>query len=169
VKVAIRADQPGDAPAVREINEQAFGGPQEARIVDALRGAIGAISLVAESGDRLVGHILFTPIAVEPPVSGRRFAGLGPMAVRPDHQRRGIGGQLVRAGLDECRRLGYAAVVVIGHPEYYPRFGFVPGDTRGLQYEHPVPREAFMVLELETGALAGCAGVVRYPPQFDVA
>jgi len=88
------------------------------------------------------------------------------MAVRPELQRLGVGSALVRVGLEECRRRGYSVVVVVGHPEYYPRFGFVPADTRGLQHEQPVPREAFMLLELETGALDSRAGTVRYRPEF---
>ena len=88
------------------------------------------------------------------------------MSVRPEHQRAGIGSELVRAGLDECRRRGYAAVVLVGHPEFYPRFGFVPGHTKGLECEFPVPPEVFMALELKVGALAGVAGLVRYRPEF---
>jgi len=89
------------------------------------------------------------------------------MSVRPEYQRVGVGGQLVRTGLEECRRRGYSAVVVVGHPEYYPRFGFVPAETKGLECEFLVPREAFMVLELEAGALSRLAGVVRYRPEFN--
>lgn len=164
--VSVRPEQPGDASGVREVNELAFGRPQEARLVDALRGSADAISLVATVDDRVVGHILFTPVGIEPPPGDLRVAGLAPMAVRPERQRSGVGGRLVRAGLEECRRCGYGAVVVVGHSEYYPRFGFVPAHTRGLDYEAPVPREAFMVNELATGALAGHAGVVRYRPEF---
>src|SRR5512134_1693331 len=97
--------------------------------------------------DQVVGHILFTPVSLEPPVPVR-IAGLAPMAVRPEHQRSGIGGQLIRAGLDACRGNGYSAVVVLGHPEYYPRFGFAPGHTFGLVCEFPCPPEAFMAIEL---------------------
>jgi putative acetyltransferase len=88
------------------------------------------------------------------------------MAVHPDHQRSGIGGQLIRAGLEECRRNGYAAVVVLGHPEYYPKFGFEPAHTFGVTCEFPSPPEAFMAIELEAGALSGIRGLVRYLPQF---
>jgi putative acetyltransferase len=166
MNISIRPERPGDADDIREVNERAFGGSDEARIVDALRGAADVISLVATADERVVGHILFTPVTVDPPAAGVRVAGLGPMAVRPEYQRRGVGSQLVRVGIEECRRLGYAAVVVVGHPEYYPRFGFVRAGARGLVYEHPVPREAFMVLELKTGALDGRIGVVRYRPEF---
>jgi putative acetyltransferase len=165
MKVSVRLEEPRDVADVRETNEQAFGAPLEARLVDSLRGSADSISLVATVDDRVIGHILFTPVSIEPPVSVR-VAGLAPMSVRPEYQRAGIGGQLVRAGIEECRRRGYSAVVLVGHPAYYPRFGFVPADTKGLECEFPVPREAFMVIELEADALVGVAGVVRYRPEF---
>jgi len=165
VSLSIRVEQPGDVDGIRETNARAFGAPLEAALVDALRGCDGYLSLVATSHDRIVGHILFTPVSIEPPVD-RRIAGLAPMAVHPAHQRSGIGGQLIRAGLEECRRHGYSAVVVLGHPDYYPRFGFVPANTFGLTCEFPSPPEAFMAIELEAGALSGAGGLVRYLPQF---
>jgi putative acetyltransferase len=163
--ISIRVEQPGDADGVRETNQKAFGSPLEARLVDALRTSSDYLSLVATIDGRVVGHILFTPVTIEPPVD-RRIAGLAPMAVRPEHQRSGIGGQLIRAGLAECRRQGYSAVVVLGHPEYYPRFGFVPAHTFGLRCEFPSPPEAFMATELERDALRRIRGLVRYLAQF---
>jgi putative acetyltransferase len=163
--LGVRFERPGDEAGVRETNELAFGEPLEARLVDALRGIPDYLSLVATIDERVVGHILFTPVTIEPSVD-RRVAGLAPMAVRPDHQRAGIGGQLIRAGLEECRRRGYSAVVVLGHPEYYPRFGFAPAHTFGLTCEFPSPPEAFMAIELESDALSGIGGLVRYLPQF---
>jgi len=165
VNVSVRIEQPGDADGVRDTNAQAFGEPLEARLVDALRSASDYLSLVATIDDRVVGHILFTPVTIEPPVD-RRIAGLAPMAVRPEYQRAGIGGQLIRAGLEQCRRNGYSAVVVLGHPEYYPRFGFIPAHTFGLTCEFPSTPEAFMALELEANALNGIRGLVRYHPEF---
>lgn len=170
--IDVRLEQPGDAAGIREANEQAFGESTEARLVDALRAAAHAgvatasyLSLVATIDERVVGHILFTPVTIDPPVD-RRIAGLAPMAVRPDHQRSGVGSRLVLAGLDECRRAGYSAVVVLGHPEYYPRFGFIPAHTFGLTCEFPSPPEAFMARELEAGALKEARGLVRYLPAF---
>ncbi len=167
IQVSIRFEQPRDGAEVHTVNEQAFGRPQEAQLVDALRALPDSLSLVATAGDRVIGHILFTPVTLEPPRAGLHVAGLAPMAVQPGFQRQGIGSQLVRGGLEACRRQGYTAVVVVGHPKYYPRFGFVPAHTQGLEYEHPVPREAFMVIELDSGTLAGYSGVVRYRPEFD--
>ena len=163
--IGVRLEQPGDEAGIRETNELAFGEPLEARLVDTLRETADYLSLVATIDGAVVGHILFTPVTIDPPVD-RRIAGLAPMAVRPEHQRSGIGGQLIRAGLEECRRTGYSAVVVLGHPEYYPRFGFVPAHTFGLTCEFPSPPEAFMALELESAALNGIRGLVRYRPVF---
>jgi putative acetyltransferase len=163
--VQIRLELPDDEFAVRETNEQAFGTPAEATLVDRLRGSPDSVSLVATIASRIVGHVLFTPINIEPPAPVR-VAGLAPMAVRPEHQRSGIGSQLVRAGLDYCRDHGYSAVVVVGHPEFYPRFGFTRASAKGLTCEFPVPDEVFMAIELNPGALAEVRGLVRYRPEF---
>ena len=163
---SIRPEESGDAADVRRVNEEAFGSSLEADIVESLRNRPGAISLVATIDGRIGGHILFTPVTLEPPTPGLRLGALGPMAVRPDLQRQGIGTHLVRSGLHECSRTGYAGVVLVGHPDFYPRFGFRPGAVFGLRCEFPVPDDVFMVMELEAGALAGVAGLVRYPPEF---
>ena len=163
----ILTERQGDAPAVRQINELAFPDPLEADLVDALRGTEEIISLVATIDDRVLGHIMFTTVRVTPADPALRVAGLGPMAVHPAFQRQGIGGALIRAGLDACRQRGYGAVVVVGHPEYYPRFGFMPAHWLGLKYEHDdVPEQAFMVLELTPGVLTGAPAVVRYRREF---
>jgi putative acetyltransferase len=161
----IRPEESLDTDAVRIVNERAFGQPAEAALVDALRGVTGAISLVATIDARVVGHIFFTPVqvGVGPTVPA---VGLAPMAVLPEFQRQGIGSQLVRAGLDACRSQEHGVVVVVGHPTFYPRFGFVPASTVGLECEYDVPPEAFMVLELRPGALALTRGVVRYRAEF---
>ena len=165
--IVVRPEQPGDEAGIRRVNDQAFGQRDESQIVDAVRAAGGfPISLVAVHGSTIVGHILFTPVSIESNGLRPRASGLGPMAVSPDVQRQGIGSRLVESGLQECRRLGYQVVVVIGHPQYYPRFGFRPGRTFGLRSEFDVPDEVFMVLELTPGALGDAGGVVRYLPEF---
>lgn len=164
--VTIRREEPGDVDQVRRVNERAFERPSEAALVDAIRHSPGAASLVALVDDRVAGHILFTAVRVEGVEASGSGVGLAPMAVLPEYQRRGIGSQLVRAGLDICRSRGYTFVVVVGHPEYYPRFGFAQGSTRRLECEFAVPPEAFMVLELQAGALEHARGVVRYRPEF---
>ena len=164
--ITVRREQPEDADYVRRVNERAFGRPNEAALVDAVREAADTLSLVAVVGHQVVGHILFTAVWIERMDRTTAAIGLGPLAVLPEHQRRGVGSALVRAGLDACRRLGHAVVVVLGHPEYCQRFGFVPASGKGIRYEYPVPSEAFMVLELRTGAVARSGGVVTYRPEF---
>jgi len=168
IEVAIRPEQSGDVIAVRQVNERAFGTPAEANLVDALRGTGGSISLVATMAERVVGHIMFTPVTLDR-AADVRVAGLAPMAVLPEHQRAGVGAHLIRAGLAACRDERYAAVVVVGHPEYYPRFGFAPAHAYGLQCEFPVPSEAFMVAVLDAQVLPHLTGVVRYRPEFAAA
>lgn len=154
--------------AVRRINELAFGQPGEANLVDALRlAAHPYISLVAvDEHEEIIGHIFFSPVTIEANDSAALVMGLAPMAVLPERQRQGIGSLLVREGLKECRRLGSHVVVVLGHPEYYPRFGFIPASRKGLHCEYPVADEVFMVAELEPDALSGMSGLVKYHPEF---
>ncbi|MHC4302009.1 MAG: GNAT family N-acetyltransferase [Planctomycetota bacterium] len=162
-----RPEQTGDEAAIRGLNEQAFGQPDEANLVDALRkrGAV-VLSMVATDNDQVIAHVLFTKATVTEADSQFRTLGLGPMAVLPSYQRKGIGSRLLRSALDKCRELDYDAVVVIGHPEFYPRFGFVPARLKGIRCEFDVPDEAFMLLELREDALAGRTGLVRYQPEF---
>ena len=166
-ELTIRLELPGDTPGIRAVNERAFGQPDEAALVDAVRArGERSISLVAVDGERPVGHILFTPVTIQGPDCAHEVVGLAPMAVDPDCQRRGIGSRLVARGLDRCRESGYHIAVVLGHPTYYPRFGFVPARRHGIRFELDVPDDAFMVLELDPGALAGCTGVARYAKEF---
>lgn len=161
----VRPEGPDDARAVRAVNVAAFPTSEEADIVDALRAAHAVLlSLVAEEDSVVIGHILFSPVAIDRPGASTVAAGLAPMAVVPPHQRRGIGGLLVAAGLDALRIAGERAVVVVGHPAYYPRFGFIPAASFGLRWEGGHD-EAFFAIELIPGALAG-VGVVRYRPEF---
>ncbi|MCX5866743.1 MAG: N-acetyltransferase [Proteobacteria bacterium] len=163
----IRKEKPEDFAAVRRVNELAFGQPAEATLVEALRGAGQAmLSLVALENDRVVGHILFSPVTITGASGPDQVLGLAPMAVLPERQKSGVGTLLVKTGLDECWRLGYRAVVVLGHPDYYPRFGFVPAGRFGLNCEYDAPEEAFMALELEPGALGSRGGTVKFHPEF---
>ncbi len=166
----IRPERATDVEAIGTLNQLAFGTPLEATLVDALRReATGLVSLVAEDNGVIVGHILFSPVTLAPvtgPGINLALAGLGPMAVTPLRQRAGIGSALVQRGLDRCRQHGYAAVVVLGHPEFYPRFGFVPASRFRLTCEYDVPDEVFMALELVAGALPQTGGMIRYHPAF---
>lgn len=163
----VRAELPGDEVAIARVNDAAFNQADESRIIEAIRQAGHSnISLVALGGSEVVGHILFTPVVVESVESGARVMGLGPMSVLPALQRQGIGSRLVQEGLGECARTGCQAVVVVGHPEFYPRFGFRPASPYGLRCEYSVPDDVFMALELVPGVLAGCSGLVRYLSEF---
>ncbi|MGH9896302.1 MAG: GNAT family N-acetyltransferase [bacterium] len=164
----IRPEKPSDTAGIRYLNEEAFGRPLEARLVDTLRsrGRI-MLSLVAVRDDHVVGHISFSPVTVETEKETLTVAGLAPMAIAPTLQRQGIGSLLVKAGLDGCRKAGLAGVVVLGHPDYYPRFGFVPASNYGIRSEYAVPEGVFMAIELRAGALH--AGLAKYVPEFELA
>lgn len=163
----IRKELPEDVSQVRNINFSAFDTKAEANLVDVLRSSgISIISLVAEKEGELIGHILFSPVILECGSENISVAGLAPMAVLPEWQNRGVGSKLVEEGLRQCQEAGYDAVVVLGHPEYYPRFGFVPSIKYGIKSEFDVPNEVFMVKELKDGALTNCAGSIKYNEVF---
>jgi putative acetyltransferase len=167
VTVAIRPERPADAEAVRLVTVLAFGQPDEARIVDRLRERAPVhLGLVASDGESIVGHILFTPVPLRSGERTHTVVALAPMSVLPAWQRRGVGAALVHEGLAACRAAGHDVVVVVGHPEYYPRFGFVPARPLGLTSEPAFADEAFMVAELTPGALRGRRGVIVYGPEF---
>lgn len=167
--IEIRNETPDDLPAVREVNERAFGGPREAALVDMLRSANKAlISLVALDQGRIVGHILFSSVTVAEAPANFRGVGLAPMSVLPEFQNKGIGSRLVREGLEACKREGYHAVVVLGHTRFYPRFGFLRAKDHGLDNEYNAT-DAFMVLDLREGVLGKIRGLVKYAPEFSEA
>jgi putative acetyltransferase len=164
----IRAEAPGDAPAVFAVQAAAFGRPDEARLVDALRGTVErAVSHVAVRDGRVVGHVLVTPVRIET-ARGRtpECGGLAPLGVEPALQGRGIGGALVRAALAGARELGWPAVFLLGSPVYYGRFGFELAAPRGLHYESHAFDAGFQVHVLLPGALDGIRGFVRYADAF---
>ncbi|HNQ24495.1 MAG TPA: N-acetyltransferase [Phycisphaerae bacterium] len=168
--LTIRGEQPADYDAIDHVNRTAFGQEIEPRLVRDLRAQPEfdpELSLVAEEAGRIVGHILFTPLRIEGDGITHTVQTLAPLAVVPQRQRQGVGTQLTWAGLEACRRKGHVVVVVVGHPWYYPRFGFEPARTHGLEAPFPVPDEAFMVRELVAGALARVRGMIRLSPPFD--
>jgi putative acetyltransferase len=166
--LVLRDEVEGDRAAIDAVNRAAFGGPDEAELVDALRAA-GALvlSLVAVADGELVGHIAFSPVTIAGGGGSTPAIGLAPLAVAPGWQRRGVGTRLIAEGLDRLRAAGHRAVVVLGHPEYYPRLGFSKASGFGLRWGHPAPDEACMALELVPGGLAGVEGVVRFREEFD--
>lgn len=168
--VIVRFETPADAEGVRIVNERAFGQPLEADLVERLRHSCpDALSLVAD--DRgVVGHIMFTPVSIRTRERHVDGMGLAPMAVMPYRQRQGIGSLLVHHGLDLLRARGCPFVVVVGHPEYYPRFGFEPASRHGLACPWAgIPEAAFMVAILDPAAMTGMSGVVAYRDEFNEA
>jgi putative acetyltransferase len=164
--MVIREERQGDAGRIRGVNLAAFQTSTEADLVDVLRRrATPLVSLVAEDDAGVIGHVMFSPATLDSE-PGLTLMGLAPMAVVPSRQRQGVGSSLVREGLERCRQLNVAAVVVLGHPAYYPRFGFVPAVRLCLRSEYEVPEEAFMVRELRDGVLTGRSGTIRYHPVF---
>jgi len=164
--IEIRPIQPQDRAAIHHVHRQAFNGPNEAHLVELLHDRNKALgSLVAVLNDQIVGHILFSAVSFDPAQLQLKVAGLAPLAVLPKYQKQGIGSQLIVEGLEMCRDAGYDAVVVLGHPEYYPRFGFVRASDYGLGNEYGAD-DAFMVIELKQDALKNVKAIVKYQPEF---
>jgi putative acetyltransferase len=162
--VIVRRREASDDDAIRRLNDAAFGGTAEAKLISDLRTVgLAEVELVAAEPADIVGHILFSPLSVTVERRAVRALALAPMAVAPRRQRGGIGSALVRASLDQAHRQHWQAVIVLGHPHFYPRFGFSVAIAANL--EAPFRGEAFMALELVPGALAGC-GRVTYPVAF---
>jgi putative acetyltransferase len=164
VSIEIREERPDDMAAVRELNRRAFGQDQESNIVDALRANGAALlSLVATMDDRVVGHIIYSSLSIGDNVSG---AALGPMAVLPEHQRQGIGSKLIEAGNRKLKDAGCPFIIVVGHADYYPRFGFRPASEHGIKCEWDVPDDVFMLLVLDQAKMEGVSGLATYRHEF---
>ena len=162
----LRPEMPGDAESIRRVNEAAFEGPAEADLVEALgAGGFTLVSLVAVEVHAVVGHILFSRLRIESAEAVVDAVALAPLAVLPAFQGRGIGSALVREGLEKCRQAGESIVVVVGHPAFYPRFGFSQALTARLESQYA--GESFMALELQPSALASVSGAVVYAPPFN--
>ena len=166
----VRPETEEDHAAISEINELAFGQKNEGELIERLRKTehfIPELSLVAVSGDRRVGHILFYPVLIRDGKEPHASLALAPIAVHPDCQRKGVGVRLVQEGISVAKQLGYNSVVVVGHPEYYPMFGFKPASKWDIKAPFEVPDEAFLALELNDGALKDVSGTVEYPEEFN--
>jgi len=159
----IRREQPQDIPEIHQVNIRAFGQKKEALVVDKLRKNCNSIlSLVAFTDDKVVGHVLFSPAVIEGKHGRLVGMGLAPLAVLPEYQRKGIGTQLMQTGISRIKEGGCPYIIVIGHPEYYARFGFEQAGRFGISSEWAVPDEAFMILMLDKKAMNGITGVARY-------
>jgi putative acetyltransferase len=166
MRMNIRHEHPEDLGAIYQVNAEAFGRDAEAQLVARLRtGGKAVLSLVAVVDRAIIGHLLFSPVTIAG--ASVRALGLAPLAVLPERQRSGVGTQLTRQGLAMCRDQGWDVVVVLGHREYYPRFGFAPAHRFGLRCEYDAPAESFMALEVRPGALGPSVDrLVRYAPEF---
>ena len=166
MSVVIRPERMKDFDRIDEINRLAFNDEFEVKLVRNLRASVDFttdLSLVAQLDEELVGHILFSPIQITG-FTPQLALALAPMSVVPKHQDKGIGSALVREGLERARNAGYKAVIVLGHAEYYPRFGFEPASKWRIRPSFKVEDEVFMALEFESGHLQ--PGIVVYPEVF---
>lgn len=164
----IREERPDDVEEIWQVNAEVFETPAEANLVNSLRDSgCTFVSLVAEIEGKIVGHILFTPVKLSGTGKTLKLMGLAPMSVLKRYQNKGIGSELVKAGLELLKSQGYDAVVVLGHPDYYPRFNFVPSITYDIKSEYDVPDEVFMILELTPGSLNNHKGTIKYQEAFN--
>jgi predicted N-acetyltransferase YhbS len=171
MELKIRQENNPEYNEVYKINKLAFGEEGEAKLVELLRNSkafVPELSLVAMIGNKIVGHILFTKIKI---INNNQnefeSLALAPMAVKPEFQKKGIGGELIKVGLDKAREMNFKSVIVLGHENYYPRFGFEPTKKWGITAPYDVPINAFMGLELVADGLKGVKGIVQYPKEFD--
>ena len=173
--IIIREETPDDYAWVIELTEKAFetmefSDGKEGKLVENLRKApafIPELSLVAELNGQVVGHILFSPMQIKNEQKIFESLVLGPVSVLPEFQKQGIGSQLMRAGHQKAKELGFQSVILIGHQEYYPRFGYKPASTWGIKTQIPLPSDdVFMAVELTEGALKEVSGMVDFPPEF---
>ena len=163
--IRIREETPEDLAGIREVNDRAFGQALEGRLVDQLRANGGALlSLVAIDQDRVIGHILYSPASI----AGVDGAALGPMAVLPEYQRKGIGSRLVEAGNRTMKDTGCPFIVVLGHAEFYPRFGFASAKPKGITCDWDVPDDVFMVAVLDPARMIAVSGRAVYRHEFSI-
>lgn len=168
MSIIIRPETVADRAAVRNVVLAAFGRSAEADLVDSIRSSdvcVPDLSLVAETDGSVVGHILFTHVTLNNETSG--LLGLGPVAVIPDVQGKGVGNALIREGIKKAASLGYDGIVLVGNPRYYGRYGFAPASRFGLRSAFRVLDDVFQAMPLQPGGLDGLNGTVRYSPEFD--
>lgn len=167
--ISIRPETPEDYQNIYKVNKLAFDGEFEARLVTKLRktsGFIPDLSLVAIKDNKIVGHILFSKVNISTKTGKIPALALAPMAVLPKYQKEGVGSSLVKEGLKKCKKLGYKIIVLVGHPDYYPRFGFTLAKEKGLKLQFDAPDNAFMVYQTVPNSLDGISGTIQYPPEF---
>jgi putative acetyltransferase len=169
MKIKIRQEKPTDQLEVFEINRLAFGQDNEATLVDALRenrnDFLPELSFVATMEDKTVGYILFTKIDNSGNIN--QSLALAPVAVIPEYQKKGIGKALIEVGLQKAKELNFKSVIVLGHKDYYPKFGFLPAKKWNIYAPFSVNMGSFMAIELVPEGLKNVSGIVKYPKEFD--
>lgn len=164
----IRQEKPEDKTAIHHLHRVAFQRENEANLVENLRKNTLSLSFVLLENQTLIGHLLFTPVTLKQNSSQDiHILGLAPLAILPDYQHQGKGSLLLNYGLEQCRKLSYHAIVVLGHPDYYHRFGFISAKEKGFSCEYDVPDDVFMILELRQGILKNIRGTIAYHPAFN--
>jgi len=169
MNIIIRQEVKADHTRIKKINDNAFEQENEGTLVNKLREKdlfIPELSLVAEADEMVVGHILLYPVIINSAHQKHNTLSLGPMAVLPEHQRKGIGGKLINKGLKHAEDLGFRSVIVVGHPGYYPKFGFTKASKWSIKVPFEVPDEVFMALEIVKGELQDKSGIIEYPAEF---
>jgi len=167
--IKIRNEEKDDYNEIRKINDLAFGQKNEGKLVDDLRKKLEfnhLLSLVAETKGRIVGHILFFPIKIKNENLEFIVLSLAPMAVHPDYQNKGIGSKLIKKGLKVAKDIGFDAVIVVGHPNYYPRFGFSPASKWNIKLPIECPDDVFLAIDLKKNSLKNVSGLVEFPKEY---
>lgn len=168
----IRQETPNDIKAITRVNDAAFNRPNEGKLVLKLRELEefdSRLSLVAEYVGEVIGHVLLFPVVIRSKQGSFPSLTLGPIAVIPEHQRKGVGGKLIDKAHSTAIDLGYHSIILLGHPSYYPRFGYKKADLYRLSNPWGIDNEAFMAIELVEGALSQISGEVLYPEAFNEA
>jgi predicted N-acetyltransferase YhbS len=174
MEIVIRQEEPADYPAVFDLIEAAFqfepmSDHREQYLVERLRQSsafLPELSLLAEHDGEIIGHILLTKITIQNAEESDQSLALAPVSVLPQYQRKGVGGRLIGEAHRRAKSLGFQSVVLLGHQNYYPRFGYEPASKYGIKLSFDVPEENYMVIELTPGGLAGVKGIVKYPNEF---
>ncbi len=170
MEINLRHETINDYKEIKNINDLAFEQADEGLLIEKLRlnpDFINKLSIVAEFNDKIVGHILFFPIKIQNDSKKHESLALAPMSVLPGFQNKGIGGQLITKGLEIAKELGFKSVIVLGHKDYYPKFGFLPASRWRIKAPFDVPDEVFMAIALVSDGLKNVSGIVEYPKEFE--
>ena len=169
MKIIIEAETESDYEQITRLHIEAFNGDSEARLVEKLRKTpeyVSNLSLVAKYNNEIIGHILFYPLKINTGKKRCNSLALAPISVLPNFQHKGVGGRLINEGLEKAQKFGFKSVIVVGHSEYYPRFGFKNASSYGISAPFEIPDNSFFAFELEKNGLKNCSGTIEYPNEF---